>query len=380
MFQPTNFYTCKNGTWELLTELDGWRKPSATATKIVKGHGWVGVTVKGEVNRTQGGSWETFELTYGGEVIQEIGWLSAAIPISRRETVSTELYDYIEHAKEDTGTFEFRAGTASTTGASSAGVQVALSNLTVSLTPGSHTGGSSSRTMSPSTYTVEFKKSPNDAQEGASCGTIITLPPGGGSGSTPPTDNTPNCSDCTSHCSSPCSCSTSGTCNGTVTDNTPNCPDCTSHCSSPCSCSTSGTCNGTVSYHACGEHETSVSGDHSLQASCSSTDSNGNYCTVTSFYACDGHSHTYPAPPPSTPTTVACGGASYTGCSGASSRTEHRVPSCGNCGNSYWTCSQWASRHTISYTCQRTGCGASLTRCQNGPGRCVNGGYHWLDY
>ena len=60
------------------------------------------------------------------------------------------------------------------------------------------------------------------------------------------TDDTPNCSDCTSHCSSPCSCSTSGTCNGTVTDNTPNCSDCTSHCSSPCSCSTSGTCNGTV--------------------------------------------------------------------------------------------------------------------------------------
>ena len=61
-----------------------------------------------------------------------------------------------------------------------------------------------------------------------------------------PTDNTPNCPDCTSHCSSPCSCSTSGTCNGTVVDNTPNCSDCTSHCSSPCSCTNSGTCNGTV--------------------------------------------------------------------------------------------------------------------------------------
>ena len=60
-------------------------------------------------------------------------------------------------------------------------------------------------------------------------------------------DETPNCQDCTSHCSSPCSCTNSGTCNGTVTDNTPNCSDCTSHCSSPCSCSNSGTCNGTVS-------------------------------------------------------------------------------------------------------------------------------------
>ena len=170
-------------------------------------------------------------------------------------------------------------------------------------------------------------------------------------------------------------------------DGTPNCPDCTSHCSSPCSCSTSGTCNGTVSYHACGVHETSVSGDHSLQASCSSTDSNGNYCTVTSFYACDGHTHTYPTvsppPPPSTPTTVACGGASYTGCLGASSRTEHHVPLCSNgCGNGYWTCSEYAYRHTDEKTCKRSGCSATLTECQNGPNACVRPGkpanWHWL--
>lgn len=94
----------------------------------------------------------------------------------------------------------------------------------------------------------------------ASPGNRSTPPSGGGStpptgsgstppGSTPPpppTDNTPNCPDCTSHCSSPCNCTNSGTCNGTVVDNTPNCSGCTSHCSSPCSCS-SGTCNGTVS-------------------------------------------------------------------------------------------------------------------------------------
>ena len=46
------------------------------------------------------------------------------------------------------------------------------------------------------------------------------------------TDNTPNCSGCTSDCSSPCSCTDSGTCGGTVTDNTPNCDDCTDGCSS----------------------------------------------------------------------------------------------------------------------------------------------------
>ena len=67
---------------------------------------------------------------------------------------------------------------------------------------------------------------------------------------TPPTDNTPSCSGCTTDCSYPCGCSGSGTCGGsnmpTPTDNTPNCSGCTSHCSSPCSCSDSGTCNGTV--------------------------------------------------------------------------------------------------------------------------------------
>ena len=160
----------------------------------------------------------------------------------------------------------------------------------------------------------------------------------------------------------------------TPTDSTPNCPDCTTHCSSRCSCTNSGTCGGTVSYHACGDHETSVSGDHSLQASCSSTDSNGNSCTVTNFYACDNHSHVYPVP-----SIVACGGASWTGCSGASSRTEHHVSLCSNCGNGYWTCSQWAYRHTTQNTCRRPGCGVTYYECQNGP--CISDwgphAYHW---
>ena len=150
------------------------------------------------------------------------------------------------------------------------------------------------------------------------------------------------------------------------TDNTPNCPDCTAHCS-PCNCSNSGTCNGTVSYHACGEHETSVSGDHTYGtytcgihsgykcqeshdhktyiSSCTQTDANGNTCTNSSgYYECSQHTHTYP------PSLVACGGASWTGCSDASSRTEHHVPLCSNgCGNGYWTCdSQAVYNHETS--------------------------------
>ena len=179
-------------------------------------------------------------------------------------------------------------------------------------------------------------------------------------------------------------------------DLTPNCPDCTSHCSSPCSCTNSGTCNGTVSYHACGDHETSVSGSHSYGtytcgshsgyacqesndhktyiSSCTSTNSDGNTCNNSSaYYECSQHSHTYP------PSLVACGGASYTGCSGASSRTEHHVESCSSgCGNGYWTCSPTAVyNHEMPFTCRR--CGTSFTRCSNGT--CTSDGntytYHW---
>ncbi len=73
------------------------------------------------------------------------------------------------------------------------------------------------------------------------------------------------------------------------------------------------------SMHACSVHETSVSGDHSwvtpacgdsthagyacqigsthtsLQASCTVTNSNSDYCTVTSFYDCQFHTHVYPS-------------------------------------------------------------------------------------
>ena len=181
-------------------------------------------------------------------------------------------------------------------------------------------------------------------------------------------------------------------------DGTPNCPDCTSHCSSPCSCTNSGTCNGTVSYHACGDHETSVSGSHSYGtytcgshsgyacqesndhktyiSSCTSTNSDGNTCNNSSaYYECSQHSHTYP------PSLVACGGASYTGCSGASSRTEHHVESCSSgCGNGYWTCSSTAVYdHETTFTCRRPGCGSSFTRCTNST--CTSDWgtytYHW---
>ena len=124
-------------------------------------------------------------------------------------------------------------------------------------------------------------------------------------------------------------------------DGTPNCPDCTSHCSSPCSCSTSGTCDGTMVTAACGVHtiEPGSSSEHSHRyiSSCSETE-NGNTCTNTSgYYACSPHSHTYPA-------MVSCA-------AGHSYREDHpnrayldnlhRPRECrfSGCGNSWHACS-----------------------------------------
>lgn len=73
----------------------------------------------------------------------------------------------------------------------------------------------------------------------------------------------------------------------------------------------------TPTYHACGVHETTVSGDHSwvyrdcpsghahyacdgsdhsVQATCTETNANGDSCTVTGFYACQTHTHQFPDP------------------------------------------------------------------------------------
>ena len=132
---------------------------------------------------------------------------------------------------------------------------------------------------------------------------------------------------------------------------------------------------------ACGVHSSGTSGDHSLQASCSSTDSNGNSCTVTSFYACDSHTHSYPAPPPP-PTTVLCGN-SWTGAGACSygrvvnsSSTEHQA-TCSTHGT-YWSCNPTAQAwHGDSHTCRRPGCGATYTKCTKGNGSCTGGTYTW---
>ena len=140
----------------------------------------------------------------------------------------------------------------------------------------------------------------------------------------------------------------------------------------------------------CGSHSgyrCTATSSHTQTTTCPS-DSDGQSCTYGSYYACSPHTHAYPelpadppppAPPPPAPTTVACGGAAWTGCSGAASRTEHHVPLCSNCNKGYWTCSQWAYRHTTQNTCRRPGCGVTYYECQNGV--CFSDwgthAYHW---
>lgn len=138
----------------------------------------------------------------------------------------------------------------------------------------------------------------------------------------------------------------------------------------------------------CGSHSgyrCTATSSHTQTTTCPS-DTNGQSCSYGSYYPCSPHTHAYPelpadpptpAPPPPAPTTVACGGAGYTGCSGASSRKAHHVPSCSHCNNGYWTCGQYASRHTTQNTCRRPGCGVTYYECQNGPCTSTWGTYDW---
>jgi len=77
--------------------------------------------------------------------------------------------------------------------------------------------------------------------------------------------------------------------------------------------------------------------------------------------------------------SVTCGAAGWTGCdsSGITHPNDHKVDSCSNCGNHYWTCGSGASWHTESITCQRPDCGATFTGCTNYAGACSSPNFLW---
>lgn len=139
-----------------------------------------------------------------------------------------------------------------------------------------------------------------------------------------------------------------------------------------------------ASIQPCG-HSTSASGDHSLQASCTSTDANGNSCTVTSFYACDSHSHSYPETPTETDYTPDCSYCSY-GCSSCganigtfncghtgpwSEESNHTGYGCTMCSGTYYACdTSEAARHSNSGNCSK--CSVWSVECQSL--KCSEGG------
>ena len=120
---------------------------------------------------------------------------------------------------------------------------------------------------------------------------------------------------------------------------------------------------------ACGVHETTVSGDHSwiippcgddthamyacqvtsshstLQASCSATNSYGDGCSVSGFYACQNHSHQFP-------TRVRCRRSACTEM--VLSDLEHRT-TChyGRTSHYYWTCNPDDVEMHKTRTCTR---------------------------
>ncbi|MXV76410.1 hypothetical protein F4Z99_19330 [Candidatus Poribacteria bacterium] len=131
---------------------------------------------------------------------------------------------------------------------------------------------------------------------------------------------------------------------------------------------------------ACGVHSVGTSGDHSLQASCSSVDSNGTFCSVTSFYACSDHSHEYFVD--STPACSDCA----TGCSNCPSSGDGSggdpggsgSPTCSSCSGSYDPTDPDSYTNHQSVTC--IGCGASFTGCTNDEWSCSTSGSGWHSY
>ena len=139
----------------------------------------------------------------------------------------------------------------------------------------------------------------------------------------------------------------------TPVDNSLNCEYCTGSCSACYQ----------LSYHPCGFHETSVSGDHSLQASCPETNESGYSCTVTGFYACQTHTHQYP-------TLVRCGRKvnGYRVCDESVLSEQQHYVTCPN-GHSHWSCKSEDYNHHRLRTCgnlYRSGvrCNKTWRRCR----------------
>lgn len=103
----------------------------------------------------------------------------------------------------------------------------------------------------------------------------------------------------------------------------------------------------TSEMHPCGSHTTDVSGDHTLQASCTQTDVNGNTCTVTNFYLCVHHTCVFPSG-----STIRCSNCNQTYNNSNATVVEwHRLKTCYTCNSYYADCTNGSGSCTNGEAC-----------------------------
>ena len=141
-------------------------------------------------------------------------------------------------------------------------------------------------------------------------------------------------------------------------------------------------------YHACGTHETTVSGNHEA-ASCGisghyqcdgsdhsyvscPTDSNGQSCDYGSYYSCSPHTHAYPSVD-NTPDCSYCTDGCST-CQPPSNDEGGGMVMCEHCDEEYDPNDYDASEHTKVWTCGS--CGDEFISCQDEACSSSPYGYH----
>lgn len=102
----------------------------------------------------------------------------------------------------------------------------------------------------------------------------------------------------------------------------------------------------------CG-HQDLTSNSYNHRSETCPTNSNGVACTSGSYYACQSHTHQYPAP------TISCG---RSACSETVGSTNEHRETCAS-GHLYWNCNPTAVRHHITRTCRFSECGRTWEKC-----------------